>query len=75
MKSLFTDEINEEIFGTIGRGADNSLSIKLSNSNSKIHLELGLEEAIIFQQEVNRYVSEMKEAHRAKLPWWRLGTL
>jgi hypothetical protein len=75
MKSLFNDKINETS-ATIGRGSDNSLVIKVADRfNHFIDFELDLQEAIIFQQEVNRYVMEMKEVHRSKLPWWRIGTL
>ena len=66
MKSLFIDSENATRL-ELGREENNNLSM---NINDEI-LELPIEEAIIFQNEVSKYIEEMKAVHRSRLPWWR----
>ena len=66
MKSLF-ECLDNATRLELGREENNNLSINL---NDEI-LELPIEEAIIFQNEVSKYIEEMKAVHRSRLPWWR----
>jgi hypothetical protein len=73
MKSLFINRPHKTRL-ELGIEDDNSLNLRVEDMNeSFIDFELNLQEAIVFQQEVNKYVAQMKEVHRSKLPWWRIG--
>jgi hypothetical protein len=69
MKSLFKDPENESVL-ELGIENNNKLSIIMEdNSDYLIHLELDLQEAIVFQYEVSKYLEQIKAKHRAQLPW------
>jgi hypothetical protein len=66
MKSLF-ECIEKGTRLELGREENNNLLISLQNEI----LQLPMHEAIIFQNEVSKYIEEMKAVHRSRLPWWR----
>jgi hypothetical protein len=41
------------------------------NVGSLIMLELAMEEAIVLQGEINKYLEQIKAKHRAQLPWYK----
>ena len=71
MKSLFEDQNNETRL-ELGVEDNNCLTIRIKdNLNYFAGLELAMEEAIILQGEINKYLEQIKAKHRSQLPWWR----
>jgi hypothetical protein len=69
MKSLFKDPENESVL-ELGIEDNNKLSIIMEdNSDYLIHLELDLQEALVLQGEINKYLEQIKANHRSQLPW------
>lgn len=70
MKSLFKDQNNDQTRLEIGVKDNNSLSISIEDeSRCFADVELDLQEAIVFQYEVSKYLEQIKAKHRAQLPW------
>jgi hypothetical protein len=71
MKSLFKDSENESVL-ELGVEDNNRLSIIMEdNVGIIVHLELAMEEAIVLQGEINKYLEQIKAKHRSQLPWWK----
>ena len=71
MKSLFIDSENETIM-TIGREDNNSLAFQIKDKNDYYaDFELAIEEALVLQQEINKYLEQIKSAHRSQVPWYK----
>lgn len=71
MKSLFEDQENETRL-ELGVEDNNCLSIRIKDKSDYFaDLELAMEEAIILQGEINKYLEQIKAKHRSQLPWWR----
>jgi hypothetical protein len=69
MKSLFECQNNKTKL-EIGVEDNNSFSIRIKDeSGCFADVELDLQEAIVFQYEVSKYLEQIKAKHRAQLPW------
>ncbi len=71
MKSLFEDQENETRL-ELGVEYNNNLSIRIKDKSEYFaDLELAIEEAIVLQGEINKYIEQIKAKHRSQVPWWR----
>jgi hypothetical protein len=56
----------------LGVEDNNCLNIRIKDKSEYFaDLELAMEEAIVLQGEINKYLEQIKAKHRSQLPWWR----
>jgi hypothetical protein len=69
MKSLFECQQNETRL-ELGVEDNNCLTIRIKDKLDYFaDLELDLQEALVLQGEINKYLEQIKAKHRSQLPW------
>jgi hypothetical protein len=71
MKSLFEDGENLTRL-ELGVEENNYLTFKVKNINMEyVIICLSIQEALVFQQETNKYLEQIKAKHRSQIPWYK----